>query len=284
MKRRRITNVDSDEPTDRWLVSYADFITLLFAFFVVMYSISNVNLGKYRVLSDSVSSAFSAQRNSPYGVGAELGISAQRAPIALGLLGQTGLVSMRETAAELDARLQRWVKKGMIAVKGNEKWLEIEIKSNLLFNSGDALLSGAAAEVLSELTSVIKAIDRPLYVSGYTDNVPISSSRYPTNWELSTARAASVVRLFAQSGINPARMGAIGYGEYRPVVANDTPGNRQRNRRVVIRVMTGEDVFAQTGPFGDTRVDPGIPLSQVPAEPVNVLQPGEPVRSIFETR
>jgi len=84
MKRRRITNVDSDEPTDRWLVSYADFITLLFAFFVVMYSISNVNLGKYRVLSDSVSSAFSAQRNSPYGVGAELGISAQRAPIALG--------------------------------------------------------------------------------------------------------------------------------------------------------------------------------------------------------
>jgi len=172
----------------------------------------------------------------------------------------------------------------MIAVKGNEKWLEIEIKSNLLFNSGDALLSGAAAEVLSELTSVIKAIDRPLYVSGYTDNVPISSSRYPTNWELSTARAASVVRLFAQSGINPARMGAIGYGEYRPVVANDTPGNRQRNRRVVIRVMTGEDVFAQTGPFGDTRVDPGIPLSQVPAEPVNVLQPGEPVRSIFETR
>ncbi len=284
MKRRRITHVDTEEPTDRWLVSYADFITLLFAFFVVMYSISNVNLGKYRVLSDSVSTAFSAQANSPFGVGAQLGVSAQRAPIAVGLLGQTGLVSMRETAAELDARLQKWVKKGMIAVKGNEKWLEIEIKSNLLFSSGDALLSSAAAEILSELTSVIKTTHNPLYVSGYTDNVPISSSRYPTNWELSTARAASVVRLFAQSGINPARMGAIGYGEYRPVAANDTPENRQRNRRVVIRLMTGEDVFAQTGPFGDMLVEPAIPLNQVPAESVNELQPSEPVRSIFETR
>jgi len=284
MKRRRIINIDSEEPTDRWLVSYADFITLLFAFFVVMYSISSVNVGKYRVLSDSVSTAFSAQANSPFGVGAELGVSAQRAPIAVGLLGQTGWVSMRETAAELDTRLQKWVKKGMIAVKGNEKWLEIEIKSSLLFNSGNAVLSVAAAEVLSELTSVIKATSNPLYVSGYTDNVPISSNRYPTNWELSTARAASVVRLFAQSGINPARMGAIGYGEYRPVAANDSPENRQRNRRVVIRIMTGEDVFAQTGPFSDTQVAPSIPLNQLPTEPVNVLQPGEPVRSIFEAR
>ncbi|VAW69660.1 Flagellar motor rotation protein MotB [hydrothermal vent metagenome] len=282
MRRRGITNIEPEESTDRWLVSYADFITLLFAFFVVMYSISNVNVGKYRVLSDSVSTAFSAQANSPFGVGAELGISVQRAPIAVGLLGQTGRVSMKETAAELDKRLQQWVKKGMIAVKGNEKWLEIEIKSKLLFNSGDAVLSATASSVLSELTDVIKSTHNPLYVSGYTDDVPISNSRFPTNWELSAARAASVVRLLAQNGINPARMGAIGYGEYRPVVSNDSAENRQRNRRVVIRVMTGEDMFAGSGPFIDAQVDPSIPLNQVPAEAVNALQPGEPVRSIFE--
>ena len=282
MRRRGITNIEPEESTDRWLVSYADFITLLFAFFVVMYSISNINVGKYRVLSDSVSTAFSHQSSSPFPVGAELGISVQRAPIALGLKGQVGLVSMKETAAELDKRLKRWVKKGMIAVKGNEKWLEIEIKSNLLFNSGDATLSTEAADILAELTSVIKSTSNPLYVSGYTDNVPISNNRFPTNWELSTARAASVVRLFAQNGINPARMGAIGYAEFRPTVANDSIVNRQKNRRVVIRMMTGEDMFAETSPFANKKtelVDP-VPVIE---EPVNSIQAAEPIRSIFET-
>jgi len=282
MRRRGITNIEPEESTDRWLVSYADFITLLFAFFVVMYSVSNVNVGKYRVLSDSVSTAFSHQSSSPFPIGAELGISVQRAPIALGLKGQTGLVSMKETAAELDERLKRWVKKGMIAVKGNEKWLEIEIKSNLLFNSGDATLSAEAAGILAELTNVIKATSNPLYVSGYTDNVPIANNRFPTNWELSTARASSVVRLFAQNGINPARMGAIGYGEFRPTAANDSIVNRQKNRRVVIRMMTGEDVFAETSPFVDRKAELAEPTPVI-EEPVNSIQAAEPIRSIFET-
>jgi len=282
MRRRGITDIEPEESTDRWLVSYADFITLLFAFFVVMYSVSNVNVGKYRVLSDSVSTAFSHQSSSPFPIGAELGISVQRAPIAIGLKGQVGLVSMKETAAELDERLKRWVKKGMIAVKGNEKWLEIEIKSNLLFNSGDATLSTEAAGILAELTDVIKSTSNPLYVSGYTDNVPIANNRFPTNWELSTARASSVVRLFAQNGINPARMGAIGYGEFRPTAANDTIENRQKNRRVVIRMMTGEDVFAETSPFVDSKVEPVIPIPVI-EEPINSIQAAEPVRSIFET-
>jgi len=281
MRRRGITDIEPAESTDRWLVSYADFITLLFAFFVVMYSISNVNLGKYRVLSDSVMTAFSAQTNSPFPVGSQLGISVQRAPIAVGLVGQTGLVSMQETAAELDKRLQKWVKKGMIAVSGNEKWLEIEIKSSLLFKSGDALLSTDAANILSELTSVVKTTKNPLYVSGYTDDVPINTGRYPTNWELSAARSASVVRLLAQNGINPARMGAIGYGEFRPIVANDSAVNRQKNRRVVVRIMTGEDIFAGSSPFVDNEVDATITPQQPAVAPVINLQQAEPVRSIF---
>ncbi|VAW59680.1 Flagellar motor rotation protein MotB [hydrothermal vent metagenome] len=281
MRRRGITNIEPEESTDRWLVSYADFITLLFAFFVVMYSISNVNMGKYRVLSDSVMTAFSAQSNSPFPVGSQLGISVQRAPIAVGLVGQTGLVSMKETAAELDDRLKKWVKKGMIAVNGNEKWLEIEIKSKLLFNSGDAILSTGASAVLAELTTVLETTQNPLYVSGYTDDVPINNRRYPTNWELSAARAASVVRALAQNGINPARMGAIGYGEFRPIAANDSALNRQKNRRVVIRVMTGEDMFAGSSPFVDKKVDATIPAEFLPAPSVNALQPREPIRSIF---
>lgn len=281
MRRRGIVETESSDSADRWLVSYADFITLLFAFFVVMYSISNVNKGKYRVLSDSVMTAFSAQSNSPFPVGSQLGISVQRAPIAVGLMGQTGWVSMQETAAALDKRLQKWVKKGMIAVNGNEKWLEIEIKSSLLFNSGDAVLSSTAADILSELTAVVGQTRNPLYVSGYTDDVPISTGRYPSNWELSTARSASVVRLLAQNGINPARMGAIGYGEFRPIVANDSVINRQRNRRVVIRVMTGEDMFAGSSPFADSEVNSATSSESAPVAPVTILQAPEPVRSIF---
>lgn len=281
MRRRGITNIEPEESTDRWLVSYADFITLLFAFFVVMYSISNVNLGKYRVLSDSVSSAFSTQKNLAFPLGTELGISVQRAPIALGVSGQSGLVSMQKTAAELDKRLQKWVKKGMIAVSGNEKWLELEIKSSLLFKTGDAVLSTQASSILSELTEVVKSTNNPLYVSGYTDDVPISTNRYPTNWELSAARAASVVRLLAQKGINPARMGAIGYGEFRPVALNDSELNRQKNRRVVIRLMTGEDMFAGSSPFADVSVKPSIPDAEIKLEPVRSLQSAMPVRSIF---
>ena len=283
MRRRVNVNIESDEPTDRWLVSYADFITLLFAFFVVMYSISNVNVGKYRVLSDSVMTAFSAQSSSPFPIGSQLGISVQRAPIAVGLIGQTGLVSMKETAATLDNRLKKWVKKGMVAVSGNEKWLEIEIQSQLLFKTGDSVLSANAQQVLSELSEVLKTTKNPLYVSGYTDNVPINTGRFPSNWELSSARSASVVRGLAANGINPARMGAIGYGEFRPIVANDSEENRQKNRRVVIRVMAGEDVFGGRGAFADKEVDATSPVPVVPDLPVNRLQPAEPVRSIFGT-
>lgn len=280
--RRRIKNtVEPEESTDRWLVSYADFITLLFAFFVVMYSISTVNVGKYRVLSDSVSTAFSAQASSPFPLGAELGVSVQRAPISLGLQGQVGLVSVKETAAALDKRLKPWIKKGMVAVSGNEKWLEIEVKSSVLFNSGEATLSADATEILSELTDVLKVSNNPLYVSGYTDDVPIDTLRYPSNWELSAARAAAVVRLFAQSGINPARMGAIGYGEYRPQVSNDSAENRQQNRRVVIRLLTGEDMFAQSTPYADDEVD-ATAVPPAIEETIDRLQPAQPVRSIFE--
>jgi len=282
MRRQRRSDIEEEQSTDRWLVSYADFITLLFAFFVVMYSISNVNLGKYRVLSNSVMTAFSAQSNSPFPIGAQLGISVQRAPIALGLSGQTGKVSMKETAAELDERLKQWVKKGMIAVKGNEKWLEIEIKSKLLFKSGEAVLSNEANNILAELTQVVASMNNPLYVSGYTDDVPIKTGRYPSNWELSAARSASVVRLLAQKGINPERMGAIGYGEFRPIADNNSDVNRQKNRRVVIRIMTGEDMFGNSSPFNNVNTSPTIPLRSS-SNNLSGLLPSEPIRSIFGT-
>jgi chemotaxis protein MotB len=247
MRRREIK--EDEENSHRWLVSYADFITLLFAFFVVMYSISSVNQGKYRVLSDSMSEAFHKQSNVDVQPAKELGISVQRAPIALGREDNAGLRSMTATAAKIEDRMRHFIKKGQIAVRGNEKWLEVEINTSILFTSGSAELSAPANEILSNLVEAFRDSGNPIYVSGYTDDLPINTVKFPSNWELSAARAASVVRLFADAGIDPARLGAVGFGAYRPAVINFTEEDRQKNRRVIIRMLSGEDMFGTTSPY-----------------------------------
>lgn len=288
IRRRGI--IHDEENTDRWLISYADFITLLFAFFVVMYSVSSVNLGKYRVLSDSMNTAFNQLPGQPIKPAAQLGISVQRAPISVGIEGQVGLQAMKETAALVEDRMKEWIKTGQIAVRGNEKWLEVEINTSILFESGEAELAGEARLILSGLADVFKSSENPIYVSGYTDNIPISTRRYPTNWELSAARSASVVRLMAEAGLNPTRLGAIGFAEFRPVAGNDTADNRQKNRRVTIRMLAGEDMFGNATPFSDTTNEPVSEQIQTPVIEKSVedvipilqiqnLQPAEPART-----
>jgi chemotaxis protein MotB len=206
---------------------------------------------------------------------------------------------MTETAAKIEKRMKSWIKKGQIAVRGNEKWLEVEINSSLLFASGRAVLSDEARDILIGLSDTFKSSRNPLYVSGYTDNVPIDTLQYPSNWELSAARSASVVRLFAEAGINPQRMGAIGFAEYRPVSDNATEENRQKNRRVVIRMLAGKDMFSDSTPFADapaevtdkpavettTTID-NIPETEKSAqslqkdEIIESLQPGASARSL----
>ncbi|TNF35673.1 MAG: flagellar motor protein MotD [Gammaproteobacteria bacterium] len=283
MARRRGT-LNDEQDTDRWLVSYADFITLLFAFFVVMYSVSSVNLGKYRVLSDAMSTAFSSGAAMKIKPGDQLGVSVQRAPISLGIEGQYAQKSMADTAARIEKSMQDWIRKGQIAVRGNEKWLEVEINTSILFASGSAGLSAQASIILQGLSDIFKSSNNPLYVAGYTDNLPINTLQYPSNWELSSARAASVVRLFAEAGINPSRMGAIGFAEYRPSADNDSVDNRQKNRRVVIRMLAGEDMFADTTPFADNETSSTATREQTaqslqPNMQINSLQPGEPARA-----
>lgn len=259
MRRRKIQ--EEEENPHRWLVSYADFITLLFAFFVVMYSISSVNQGKYRVLSDSMTEAFHKQSSVDVQPARQLGISVQRAPIAIGREDNAGLRSMTATAAKIEDRMRNLIKRGQIAVRGNEKWLEVEINTSILFGSGSAELSKPASDILGNLVEAFRDSSNPIYVSGYTDDLPINTVKYPSNWELSAARAASVVRLFADAGIDPARLGAVGFGAYRPAVINFTEADRQKNRRVIIRMLSGEDVLGPTSPYGST---PGVPRTVIP--------------------
>lgn len=254
MIRKRRQHEES-ENLERWLVSYADFITLLFAFFVVLYALSSVNEGKYRVLSDSLVSAFDVIPRSldPVQIGEINRIKKKSfvdavshepkvdSPKEMGNDSDPSM-SLRDMADNIEQSLQNLIEENVVSVSQTENWLEIEINTSILFPSGSATFVRKAHPVLQEVARILAPFNNPINVEGFTDNLPIKTIAYPSNWELSAARSASVVHLFADNGVNPSRMSAIGYGEYQSIADNGTPAGRSKNRRVVIAVLSDEYV------------------------------------------
>lgn len=263
MRRRRHYREVEVDNHDRWMISYADFITLLFAFFVVMYAISSVNEGKYRILSESLGDAFKNEQQTDAAISEVDGVGGQDAilegaPSLMEIpasdikthlntvVSEEQLVDeetlrerrmLRDLAGRLEQAMAPYINDELINVKREKDWLEIEIKSSMLFESGSAELFDNAVPLLSDIASQVSHLPNPLHVEGFTDNVPIDTLEFPSNWELSAARAASVVHLFSEMRINPDRMAAIGYGEYHPVADNDTADGRNQNRRVVLVIL-----------------------------------------------
>jgi len=279
MPRRR--RPETDLHTDRWMISWADFVTLLFAFFVVMYSLSSVHEEKYRQLAQSLSDVFRAdgaqQIVAPEGGDGllpEQGASLQPPPATVKAPDEQqteALMLLQEQARE---RLQNWIDDGQVQVTGNALWIAIELNASLLFESGDALPVIEAEPLLKQVATLVAGRDNPVHVEGFTDNRPISTDRYPSNWELSAARAAAVVRLLQRQGVDPARMAAVGYGEFQPAYSNRTAEGRQRNRRLVIVIARDERVRRLVQAFGsqgisDDAVRAGLTID-------NDLPAGEP--------
>lgn len=231
---------------ERWLVSYADFITLLFAFFVVMYSVSQVSEKKYKVLSSTLEAAFSSGSLSDADREDDLhgDVSTNTAPLDL----------LQDEFTEAFSGL---ISAGKITLSGNEQWVEIELNSNILFGSASADASDTARRLFADVADILAPYDNAVAVSGHTDNVPIRNARYESNWALSSSRAVSVVNLLAYSGVSPERLSAVGYGEYRPIADNTTEEGRGLNRRVVLRVakdaVPADKVDARS--LGDEAVD-----------------------------
>ena len=293
------------ENHERWLVSYADFITLLFAFFVVMYSMSSVNEGKYRVLSDSMTAAFTQTTRSlaPIQAGEIVRSSATMikaikevpdrvnisSPIVLLTKGPEIIVDaevqarylelnleqdeaadeaedeaqdeaqdedqdvpagvteqINDIASDIEEEFEEMISDDNVEVRRSELWLEVVFNSNILFASASAELSDRAIFELNKLGEILLGYDNNISVEGFTDNIPIISPIFPSNWELSSARAAAVVRLFEDSGVDSARLISVGYCENRPVSDNATAEGRANNRRVIIVIM------AQVDQGGDT--------------------------------
>jgi chemotaxis protein MotB len=245
MPRDRRTD-DEHENHERWLVSYADFITLLFAFFVVMYAISQVNEGKYRVLSDTLSSAFHKVPGASSG--AQVAVN-PRTPVPLLIplkkprpvvkVDSEQLVKkakLRNMAKDINEALAPLVKEGQVRITEGALGITVDINASVLFASGDARLDERAEQALKAVARVLAPTDFPITVEGHTDNTPINTPQFPSNWELSGTRASSVVRLFIENGVDPRRLTATGYADQRPVEDNATPEGRARNRRVAITI------------------------------------------------
>jgi chemotaxis protein MotB len=242
--RRKRQEHDNHE---RWLISYADFITLLFAFFVVMYAISSVNEGKYKVLGMSLGTAFGNQASKE----GDSKIRLTEEEMYLKSIvdrRNSKLIELQRRSAErrqmlvnkLNQAMSKFVKNGQMNVSETARGVMLEINANALFAQGAADLSAAARTTLNDVAKVLADTEQLIEVEGHTDDVPISTPIFPSNWELSSARASSVVRLFIDHGIQAKRLSVLGSADNHPVVANDSAEGRMRNRRVTVTVLNDE--------------------------------------------
>jgi chemotaxis protein MotB len=257
IKRRE----EEHENHERWLVSYADFITLLFAFFVVMYAISTLNEGKYRVLSDALVMAFRHDRvvtpettgMAPINRTTATPLPQPLRPKVVDPLRKEQERKLLDLASKIKEALAPLVKTGQVRLTQLPKGIAVEISASVLFAPGQATLQPDSISALEAVAQVLSTTPDPVQVEGHTDNLPIASAQFPSNWELASARASSVVRLFVTSGVNPARLTATGYADNRPVESNDTPEGRARNRRVTLLIIAAPPGGGDTngnGPAG----------------------------------
>ncbi len=236
---------------ERWLLTYADLITLLMAFFVIMYAMSSVDASKYQSLTQSLKSALGLTPNNTSFIPNNMVGGKSKDAAAKNKEGaavsKKQVLNMKDAKEEREFanminKIQDYTKaKGIstgLEVKEDARGIVINLADKVLFESGKADLSPDAMAVLDELAGILLSSDKYIKVEGHTDNIPIHNDRYPSNWQLSTDRAASVIMYWiARYPQASGRLSAAGYGEYRPVATNDTPEGRAKNRRVEIIVL-----------------------------------------------
>jgi chemotaxis protein MotB len=239
---RRKPFEESHDNHERWLISYADFITLLFAFFVVMYAISVVNVGKYRVLSDALGDAFGG-RGVPARTNAAVEVEALPLSNIIAHKRMEAAKRDRERlqvlARKLQSSLAPLVNAGRVRVTQTGRGVTVEINASVLFDEGAAALRGNAGETLGAVANLLKDDPHAIEVEGHTDTTPIGNGAFPSNWELSAVRASTVVRLFIARGVLEKRLAAIGRGANVPVASNEDAAGRARNRRVAVTILSG---------------------------------------------
>jgi len=255
-RRRRHVQHESHE---RWLVSYADFITLLFAFFVVLYSSSQVDKRKVGRLALAIQVAFqqmgvfdtsntqvplSDSEAVPFSKVQVVENSERTADLERfvqpmkGILVPSANAPLKDIQAELEKALAPEIQRKVVDVKARREGLVVSLREIGFFGSGSASIQPSAQSALNRLGELLAKRGESMRIEGHTDNVPIHNAQFASNWELSTARASQLLRLFVERyQMNPARLAIAGYAEFHPAASNDTADGRARNRRVDIVIL-----------------------------------------------
>ncbi len=250
MRKRYRLHLQGREHLDRWLVSYADYMTLIFALFVVLYSVAIVNKEEYRAVIEGMTQAFNQAPRSdgllegrgdnpvsaaPSLLESQASASPSRAPITGTPVSQDG-TALAQIDMQIQESMGALVDAGVVKLAQDDNWLTVELSSGLLFNSGSAFLGNNAAPVLDTLSGILKPVDNYVRVRGYTDNQPINNEIFRSNWTLSAARAEAVLNALVGKGVAPGRLAYEAYGEFSPFVDNGTEQGRLQNRKVVVAI------------------------------------------------
>lgn len=224
---------DDKKNLDRWLLTYADLITLLLAFFVVMYSLSKVDAKKFGKMQEALSGILN---------GGPAAISEGDKVIPMPDSGDAlNFIKLQSLGEAIKEGAKQMEKDKLINTEVAERGLVIHIMEQALFRSGSAELGPEARVVLDLMAQKLSDMPNHIRIEGHTDNHPINTARYPSNWELSSDRSTQVLRYMTEAHqFDPKKMSALGFGEFRPIADNDTDENRAKNRRVDIVVLTEE--------------------------------------------
>jgi chemotaxis protein MotB len=244
-------------PANERLNTYADMVTLLLTFFVLLFAMSSVDVAKFDAMAESLTIAFSVSGGGT-GImdGATPNSEGEAEEVSEGEVARL-LTYMQETQAmqQLLENLSEFLAENQlqdkVTVTLDERGLIIRFQDSILFTSGSADLLSQSYTVLDEVSAMLTGITNHVRVEGHSDNVPMNTLRFPSNWELSTGRATTVVRYLVDHGMSSDRLSALGYAEFRPVVSNDTAEGRAKNRRVDI-VVIRDSLARQEPPPGAT--------------------------------
>lgn len=231
--RRRKKLKQTHSNSERWLLTYSDLITLLMVFFVIMYSMSNIDKEKYQQIAESLQETLGTVDTGGKNKGD--GNNTIKSTNESNKETEDDLIDLK---GEVDKYIKENGLEDDIVAKSYKKGLVISFKDDILFNSGEAILKQDYIENIKKVGDLLKTVDYYVRVEGYTDNVKMSNDKFKSNWELSSARANEVLHFLVDNGyVSNEKICSVGYGEYRPVAGNDTAEGRNKNRRVDILLI-----------------------------------------------
>lgn len=238
---------------ERWLITYADLITLLLVFFVVMYAMSQVDKKKYEEVAKSLAKQFSPISTGGGGTDLLNHPAPIENPAMVEPIMPPEQLELKQLSEEIERLSDEAGLAGEIETRVEQRGLVVSISNSAFFGAGDATLRREVMPTLAKVALALKGTQNPVRIEGHTDNTPIHTARFPSNWELSAGRATSIVRfLIERHGFPPTRLSAAGYGEYYPKVPNDSERNRALNRRVDIVVLRSALAAQEPSSGGDS--------------------------------